>query len=146
MKQIFNSISGSFDRWCTRFDQWWAKLRCWQRGAALGGALHIFSVFFIYTLVLIFVPVLPPLGSGDMGPASVWILAALSALIEFIPALILHLSFGVTMETTLFAYSGPFGGIKGIFIWFLYMIYSTAFYTFLGMAVAKVIESFKRGK
>jgi hypothetical protein len=117
----------------------WEKLRDWQKGAVIGSIFHISSVLIIYISVLIFVPVSSPPGAGDMGPGSALGFASLSVLIEIIPTLFLYPVTG-TMGTVILAYSGPFGGLKAIIAWFLYMIYSTIVYAFMGILLIKIIR------
>jgi len=63
-------IWNGFDRWCTRFDRWFMKLRYWQKGAILGAGLHLIAVLLIELTLFYIVPLTP--GGGDMGPPLAW--------------------------------------------------------------------------
>jgi len=137
MRQIFNSISGGFNHWCTRFDQWFMKLQYWQKGAIIGGGGHLVAVLVLIVLFIIFVPVSPPpLGSLDIGPAIGWILLFFYTLLEIIPDWILYLFTGLHFR----------GPEVVIWIWVLYLIYSTLFYALIGIAVAKAITLVKKSE
>jgi len=145
VRQILSSIIGAIvgigrkiNLWCTRFDQWFMKLRYWQRGAIIGGGGHLVLVLFLFVLALIFVPLTSGSG-GDMGTPTAWILFILYWLIEFIPFLILNLFFRLDVSL-LETFSNP----RTIWMWALYMIYSTLLYTLVGMAVAKSIEFLRK--
>ena len=109
-------------------DQWWEKLLYWQKGAIIGGVGHLLAVLFLVVLFLVFVPVTPPPGSGDMGPASGWILLILYTILEIIPGLILYL-FRIS-----YIYSPNLS-----WLYVAYLIYATLFYGLIGIAVAKAI-------
>jgi hypothetical protein len=128
-------IWNSFDQWLTRVDERWAKLRYWQKGLIVGGGGHLMLVLLLIALFLIFVPVTPSPGSGDMGTASGWILLILYALLEIIPRSILYLfRIDYIYEPNL------------SWLWVVYLIYATLFYALIGIAVAKTIALARRPK
>jgi hypothetical protein len=126
----------------TKIHDRWNRLRYWQKGSIGGGVFHIFCLSFIITAAIIFIPKLPPPGSGDMGPPQVWIIYGLYILLELIPIVILYpiLYFSVGVKlSVLEAYSSQ----ETFAIWILFIIYSTAVYAILGMAIGKTIDRLK---
>lgn len=113
----------------------WKKLAYWQKGAIIGGGLHIGIVLLIILAAFLFVPRTTPPGSGDMGPASAWILYALYSLIELIPNWVAYLLTGVK----------DLGEPRPkIWIWFLFVVYTTLFYSLVGIVIAEVIRRLRK--
>ena len=115
----------------------WKELRYWQKGAIIGGGLHIGIVLLIILAALLFVPRTTPPGGGDQGTALAWILLIFYGLIEFLPGLTSYLITGVEN----LAEPGP-----KIWIWFLFLMYATLFYSILGIGVAEGVRRVKRQK
>jgi hypothetical protein len=94
-----------------------------------------------------FVPRIPPPGSGDMGTFLGWILFGFFWLLEFVPFSLLRL---VLYQMAGFTYRFPapetISDLQGAWSVCLYIGYATIFYILLGVTIAKVIEFFKGTK
>ncbi len=112
----------------------WEELAYWQKGAIIGGGLHIGIILLIVLAALLFVPRTAPPGSGDQGTALAWILFIFYGLIEFVPVWSLYLITGKDL-----AFPG-----RNLWIWFLFIACGTLFYSLVGIGIAEVLRRVKR--
>jgi hypothetical protein len=120
----------------------WEKLPYWQKGAIIGGGLHIGIVLLIVLAALLFVPRTAPPGTGDQGTALAWILFGLYMLLEIIPLFIFRGIVSVFSGSN-WKLPGELSNPREVFIWLLYLGYATIFYALLGIVFAIVIKSLK---
>lgn len=123
----------------------WSKLKCWQKGALLGGGGHLVMAAAI--LIAYFIAAIidkSGKGNGDMSLFTLimWILFHLFWLLELIPFSILYIIGSVKY---LPFPDDPLSTSWTGWTWFaLYLTYATAIYILLGMALCKVI-GFSKG-
>lgn len=121
----------------------WMKLRYWQKGALIGGGLHILAMVFIMIIFLVGHWLTPEYGKeyvvlrDHLAELLGVVGLVFFSLVGSVPMYILRL---LGFESTPPIYTDPrtdFG------TWMLYILYATVIYSLAGATVGKMVQVFK---